>query len=488
MEAFAQRAKDFVILGWLYKSGKKNSLIDTGLKRRFFFFANGCFHYQVGEDSSSIRGSIVLEDINFYICKAKSDAMGEDPQLQAHTEGAGIILLGSDRVWTLCCTNSKQLQLIEGLLAQSSPRSLTILIGGRLIRKVNLAYSISRHGYLASSLCGTKKFLLLCKSQHNILTLVKCIALSENITQMENSLGLVKGKESAQFWVMAPAISDYDSKLHIFTVSHGQADDWVHAANWLPGIKMSGATSAKGKEAADLYTGNKGNLKKLRQEKIRQRHRKHQKGKEKSRRRSMNGLKTTDSNNGKDKKNQVQQPHKSHRRATSSSNLSRKVRLKRQSTSGRNIFDVKKALARRVSSKGKELFNNAVHKVRERKRVEEVENRSRLAFSDLLAERVDFWQSSRDSPEEQLTLYELLSTVDVHFPEVFPEPLISKKDDVIFQNTDESDENVQQLLRKYNKKALLRVHPDRQRNKKIETKLLCEILCQVLHEIWSESV
>ena len=141
-----------------------------------------------------------------------------------------------------------------------------------------------------------------------------------------------------------------------------------------------------------------------------------------------------------------------------------------------------------MSSKGKELFNNAVHKVRERKRVEEDENKSRLAFSDLLAERVDFWQSSRDSPEEQLTLYELLSTVDVHFPEVFPEPLISAKDDIILQNADESDENVKLLLRKYNKKALLRVHPDRQRNKKIETKLLCEILCQVLHEIWSENV
>jgi hypothetical protein len=167
--------------------------------------------------------------------------------------------------------------------------------------------------------------------------------------------------------------------------------------------------------------------------------------------------------------------------------------LKRES-SGRSIFDVKKAIARRMSSKremsskGKELFNNAVHKVRERKRVEEDENKSRLAFSDLLAERVDFWQSSRDSPEEQLTLYELLSTVDVHFPEVFPEPLISAKDDIILRHADESDENVKLLLRKYNRKALLRVHPDRQRNKKIETKLLCEILCQVLHDVWSENV
>ena len=144
------------------------------------------------------------------------------------------------------------MQLIEGLLAQSSPRSLTILIGGQLIRKVNLAYSISRHGYLASSLCGTKKFLLLCKSQHNLLTLVKCIALSENITQVENSLGLVKRNESAQFWVMAPAISDYDSKLHIFTVSHGQVDDWVHAANWLPGIRSDDLQKERGSR---FYTG-----------------------------------------------------------------------------------------------------------------------------------------------------------------------------------------------------------------------------------------
>ena len=223
------------------------------MKRRFFFFANGCFHYQVGEDSKSIRGSIVLEDINYYICKVKSDAMGKDPHLKDPLKGPVSFLIGSDRVWTLCCTNSKQLQQIEGLLAQSSPRSLTILIGGQLIRKVNLAYSIRRHGYLTSSLCGMKKFLLLCKSQDNILTLSKCIALSENIAQVENSLGLVKGNESAQFWVMAPAISDYDSKLHIFTVSHGQADDWIHAANWLPGIKKSGATSAKGKETPDLY-------------------------------------------------------------------------------------------------------------------------------------------------------------------------------------------------------------------------------------------
>ena len=40
MEAFAQRAKDFVILGWLYKSGKK-IVCDTGLKRRFFFLRTG---------------------------------------------------------------------------------------------------------------------------------------------------------------------------------------------------------------------------------------------------------------------------------------------------------------------------------------------------------------------------------------------------------------------------------------------------------------
>ena len=37
-------------------------------------------------------------------------------------------------------------------------------------------------------------------------------------------------------------------------------------------------------------------------------------------------------------------------------------------------------LVKEMSSKGKELFNNAVHKVRERKRVEEDENKSRLAF------------------------------------------------------------------------------------------------------------
>ena len=499
MESFAQRANDFLVLGWFYKSGKKNTMIDTGLKKRFFFFANGCLHYQVGEDSVKTRGSIDVEDINYYICKVKSDMMGKDTQLLPPTEGSGIIFIGNGRVWTLCCTNSKQLQLVEGLLAQRGPRSLMILKGGQLNRKVNLVYSINRYGYLVSSACGMKKFLLLCKSQDNVLTLMKCIALSENITQVENSLGLVKGEESAQFWVMAPAIENIDSKLHIFTVGNGKAEDWVNAANWLPGTNLGRATSANAKETPYLHTGNSDNLKELRKEKMRQRHRKHQRGKEKNRRRSMNQSKSTSSHERRNSlpealkrennKGSVQQPPESHRGAVSSTNLSkeRKMRLKRQSTSGRSLFDVKKALARRMSSKGKELFHNAVDKVRERKRIEDDENKSRLAFSDLLAERVDFWQTSRDRPEEQLTLYELLSTVDVHFPEIFPQPLISAIDNIMLQNADESDENVKRLLRKYNKKALLRVHPDRQRNTKIETKLLCEIICQVLQDIWSEN-
>ena len=119
-----------------------------------------------------------------------------------------------------------------GLLAQSSPRSLTILIDGQLIRKVNLAYSIRRHGYLTSSLCGMKKFFAV-QVPRQYTYAVEVYSLSENIAQVENSLGLVKRNESAQFWVMAPAISDYDSKLYIFTVSHGQAEDWIHAAKWL---------------------------------------------------------------------------------------------------------------------------------------------------------------------------------------------------------------------------------------------------------------
>ena len=39
MDSFMVRAKDFVPIGYLFKSGKKTALLNTGLKRRFFFFA-----------------------------------------------------------------------------------------------------------------------------------------------------------------------------------------------------------------------------------------------------------------------------------------------------------------------------------------------------------------------------------------------------------------------------------------------------------------
>ena len=146
-------------------------------------------------------------------------------------------------------------------------------------------------------------------------------------------------------------------------------------------------------------------------------------------------------------------------------------------------------MAKRISSAGRDLFTSAVEKLRKQKKAEEVQNQCKKEFADLLTERVDFWQSDRNDPGQQKSLYELLSTVDAHFPELFPKALISDEDDEYLQTVDVDDEDdyVYKILRKYNKKALLRVHPDRQRNVKPETKVLAEIICQVLQEIWSEN-
>ena len=65
-----------------------------------------------------------------------------------------------------------------------------------------------------------------------------------------------------------------------------------------------------------------------------------------------------------------------------------------------------------------------------------------------------------DNPGQQKSLYELLNTLDAHFPELFSTALISAQHDKYFQAVDEEEEDVYKLLRKYLKKALLKVHPD----------------------------
>ena len=182
----------------------------------------------------------------------------------------------------------------------------------------------------------------------------------------------------------------------------------------------------------------------------------------------------------------------SHRRSVSTTEVDKKMsrmsrlRIKRSSSSRRK-FNVKNALAKRISSAGKDLFNSAVEKLRARKKVEEEQNQCKKDFSDLLGERVDFWQSDMDNPGQQKSLYELLNTLDAHFPELFSTALISAQHDKYFQAVDEEEEDVYKLLRKYLKKALLKVHPDRQQNSTSETKILAEIVCQVLQDIWSDS-
>ena len=522
MDSFMVRAKDFVPIGYLFKSGKKTALLNTGLKRRFFFFANNCLHYQNEDTSKKINGTIDLENIEYYITRKKLNSLiNEEFQFESSIDTDGMILFGENRNWILACTTSNQLQLIETLLVQQKAQKLNILFDGMLSRRVNLMVAVKNYGYLVSNPSGMKKMLMLCKLDRNLLTMTDCMQLSENITQISNSVGLVNNNNANQFWILRNNNTFLNStpkrKLFIFTASDKSALEWVAAANWVSKIDTAQNSNSSMNGKNDVYYNNELSSENIKIEKMKQRQKRQQKRRDKkkntkdvsasatsgnektssgrkvgSRRKDRRASSTVGKARQMLQKQNRQKNMNSHRRSVSTTEVDKKMsrmsrlRIKRSSSSRRK-FNVKNALAKRISSAGKDLFNSAVEKLRARKVAEEEQNQCKKDFSDLLSERVDFWQSDMDNPGQQKSLYELLNTLDAHFPELFSTALISAQHDKYFQAVDEEEEDVYKLLRKYLKKALLKVHPDRQQNATSETKILAEIVCQVLQDIWSDS-
>ena len=148
----------------------------------------------------------------------------------------------------------------------------------------------------------------------------------------------------------------------------------------------------------------------------------------------------------------------SHRRSVSTTEVDKKMSQNESIANKKEDLPVEENLTLKThwlkeSLLGKDLFNSAVEKLRARKVAEEEQNQCKKDFSDLLSERVDFWQSDMDNPGQQKSLYELLNTLDAHFPELFSTALISAQHDKYFQAVDEEEEDVYKLLRKYLKKS-----------------------------------
>ena len=84
-----------------------------------------------------------------------------------------------------------------------------------LSRRVNLMVAVKNYGYLVSNPSGMKKMLMLCKLGRNLLTMTDCMQLSENITQISNSVGLVNNNNANQFWILRNN-NTFLNEIHVF--------------------------------------------------------------------------------------------------------------------------------------------------------------------------------------------------------------------------------------------------------------------------------
>ena len=145
--------------------------------------------------------------------------------------------------------------------------------------------AVKNYGYLVSNPSGMKKMLMLCKLDRNLLTMTDCMQLSENITQISNSVGLVNNNNANQFWILRNNNTFLNStpkrKLSIFTASDKSALEWVAAANWVSKIDTAQNSNSSMNGKNDVYYNNELSSENLKIEKMKQRQKRQQKRRDK---------------------------------------------------------------------------------------------------------------------------------------------------------------------------------------------------------------
>ena len=132
---------------------------------------------------------------------------------------------------------------------------------------------------------------MLCKLDRNLLTMTDCMQLSENITQISNSVGLVNNNNANQFWILRNNNTFLNStpkrKLFIFTASDKSALEWVAAANWVSKIDTAQNSNSSMNGKNDVYYNNELSSENIKIEKMKQRQKRQQKRRDKKKIRKM---------------------------------------------------------------------------------------------------------------------------------------------------------------------------------------------------------